>query len=333
MHNYSLDLRARRHILMAVLRPSLEYGCEVWSANKSQAKALESIQLRACKYILGCSVTTCDEPVRADLGLETLKYRRDFRKLKWYRKVKRMNNERLPFKLLSNEWNKVKSRGRPRKCWLSHVNSLKKELNLQDKVLEIKLIKEALDKRECEKFEMALQHKLKLRVYKELKHEVGFEEYSKHVKGPSSRLLFKFRSGTHGLFEELGRHAKEGGSQECPNCGACKESVEHVLFECASYDSQRQIFFDYMKQILTPEAFEAFNHSSIFDKTVFCLGEKQGMLINDECSSWYNRVGDFLMSVWDRRKEILYGNGLVGEVNRNNPTPECEVNGTECYDG
>ena len=333
LHNYGLDLRARRHILMAVLRPSLEYGCEVWSANKSQAKALESIQLRACKYVLGCSVTTCDEPVRADLGLETLKYRRDFRKLKWYRKVKRMNNERLPFKLLSNEWNKVKSRGRPRKCWLSHINSLKKELNLQDDVLEIKLMREALDKRECEEFEMALQHKSKLRVYKELKRGVGFEEYLKHVKGPPSRLLFKFRSGTHGLFEELGRHAKEGGSQECPNCGACKESVEHVLFECASYDSQRQNFFDYMKQILNPETFEAFNHSSIFDKSVFCLGEKQGTLINDECSSWYNRVGDFLMSVWDRRKEILYGNGLVGDVNQNNPTPECEVNGTECYDG
>ena len=40
-----------------------------------------------------------------------------------------------------------------------------------------------------------------------------------------------------------------------------------------------------------------------------------------------------LMSVWDRRKEILYGNGLVVEVSQNNPTPECEVNGTECYDG
>ena len=53
------------------------------------------------------------------------------------------------------------------------------------------------------------------------------------------------------------------------------------------------------------EAFEAFNYSSVFDKAVFCLGEKQGLLINDECSSWYNRVGDFLMSVWDRRKEIL----------------------------
>ena len=57
------------------------------------------------------------------------------------------------------------------------------------------------------------------------------------------------------------------------------------------------------------------------------------MLINDECSSWYNSVGHFKMSVWDRREKILYGNGLVGEVNRNNPTPECEVNGTKCYDG
>ena len=50
-----------------------------------------------------------------------------------------------------------------------------------------------------------------------------------------------------------------------------------------------------MKQVLTLEAFEAFNYSSIFDKAVFCLGEKQGTLINDECtcSPWYNRVGDF----------------------------------------
>ena len=82
-----------------MLRPSWEYGCEVWSANKSQAKVLELVLLRDCKYILGCSVTTCDEPVCAGLGLETLKQRRDLRKLKLYHKVKHMNDERLPFKL------------------------------------------------------------------------------------------------------------------------------------------------------------------------------------------------------------------------------------------
>ena len=40
---------------MAVLQPSLEYGNEVRNANKSQAKALESIQLHACNYVQGIS--------------------------------------------------------------------------------------------------------------------------------------------------------------------------------------------------------------------------------------------------------------------------------------
>ena len=60
---------------------SLEYSCEVWNANECQAKALESIQLLACQFILACCVTTCVEPVCADSGLKTLKNWRDFCKL------------------------------------------------------------------------------------------------------------------------------------------------------------------------------------------------------------------------------------------------------------
>ena len=82
----------------------------------------------------------------------------------------------------------------------------------------------------------------------------------------------------------MGRHSNRGGLQECPNCGACKESVEHVLFECSSYDSQRQTFFDYLKQVLLPADFEALFRDSVFDKAVFCLGDKQDMLVKDECS-------------------------------------------------
>ena len=52
LRNFALDLRTCRHIVMAVLRPSSDYGCEVRTA--CQAKALESIQLCTCKYILGC---------------------------------------------------------------------------------------------------------------------------------------------------------------------------------------------------------------------------------------------------------------------------------------
>ena len=93
-------------------------------------------------------------------------------------------------------------------------------------------------------------------------------EYLEYVKGVASRLFLKFPSGTHGLLEELGRHDsrhdKGGGSQECPNYGACKELVEHVLSESATYDSQRLDFLDYLKTVLPLDAFETFLRDRIF---------------------------------------------------------------------
>ena len=93
----------------------LEYDYEARNTNKCQAKALESIWVRVGKSIWQCSVTICDKPVCAYLGLKTLRDGRDFRQLKWYRKVICMNDTRLPFKLLSNECDKVKHEGHPRK--------------------------------------------------------------------------------------------------------------------------------------------------------------------------------------------------------------------------
>ena len=118
-----------------------------------------------------------------------------------------------------------------------------------------------------------------MRICRELEQETEFKEYLDYVKGAHSRLFLKFHSGTnYGLFEELGRH-KVGGSKKCPKCGACnevcKESVEHVLFECASYDSQRLDFLGYLKTVLPPDAFEAFLCGSILDKIAFCLGESK----------------------------------------------------------
>ena len=130
LHNFASEFKNCTHIYMAMLRPSLEYDCEVWNTNKCQDKVLESIQLYAGKYILGCCVTTCDEPVHVDLGLETLKIRRYFHKLKWYRKIKHMNNQKLPSKLITNRWDRVKSRGHHRKSLLAQADSLMKYLDL-----------------------------------------------------------------------------------------------------------------------------------------------------------------------------------------------------------
>ena len=73
-------MTARRLLLISVVRPTLEYGSEVWEGNKAQAAVLESVMIGA-KRILGCSSRTCNEAVRGDMGLDSLQGRRDEAKL------------------------------------------------------------------------------------------------------------------------------------------------------------------------------------------------------------------------------------------------------------
>ena len=72
------------------------------------------------------------------------------------------------------------------------------------------------------------------------------------VGDAGTRLLFKFRSGTHGLNEELGRHRGREGKSECVLCGVeleC-ESVVHVLWECSAYSNIRSTFVKKLRELL-----------------------------------------------------------------------------------
>ena len=58
-----------------------------------------------------------------------------------------------------------------------------------------------------------------------------------------SKLLFRFRSGTHGLNEELGRHNTRNNSKACFFfCEYEYESLEHILWECLEYSSIHKEF-------------------------------------------------------------------------------------------
>ena len=48
---------------------------------------------------------------------------------------------------------------------------------------------------------------------------------------------------------------KEVGSLECPNCEACKESVEHVFFQYAHVGCMipRYKFLHHLKEVLAPD--------------------------------------------------------------------------------
>ena len=54
-------------LLLAVVMPTLEYGSEVWEANKAEAAALKSVVLEGAKCTFGFSSRNCNEAVRGDM--------------------------------------------------------------------------------------------------------------------------------------------------------------------------------------------------------------------------------------------------------------------------
>ena len=134
----------------------------------------------------------------------------------------------------------------------------------------------------------------------------GTREFKKYLHGRSdegARLLFKFRSGTHCLNEELGRHSDRDGRVECTLCGAECESVAHVLWECSSYSACRDNFQEALKQLLGARYTE-FERLSTVEKNHICSVAKSW---EDDFDSLLHLVKEFIVTIWEVRKQKLYG--------------------------
>ena len=121
----------------------------------------------------------CNEADRGDMGLETLKSRRDKAKLKWWYKLASMSVRRCPRQLFVQEW-KVKPRtGRQRKPWNKHVDELFDVLGLpKGELLDdirkgqcplslfLLNVNESVSNSESKKYVEGLNSKVKLELYK-----------------------------------------------------------------------------------------------------------------------------------------------------------------------
>ena len=71
------------------------------SGNVIRGRPMHWSILGGVKKILGCSSRTCNEAVRGDMGIDTLRSRRDKAKLKWWYKLASMPENRYPKQLFS----------------------------------------------------------------------------------------------------------------------------------------------------------------------------------------------------------------------------------------
>ena len=85
--------------------------------------------------------------------------------------------------------------------------------------------------------------------------------------------MFKFRLGTHGLNEELGRHRGREGKTECSLCGNECENVSHVLWECSAYSSTTASFMKKLQELLEDD-YEDFESLENVEKSSYVLGSE-----------------------------------------------------------
>ena len=96
-----MTTRLARIIWMSLVRSVIEYGNEIWG--DACTNDFEKIQLQMGKRILRCSSRTSEEVVRGELGWERQKARGDEMRLRYWGKIKRMDNVTPNFQQYAEE--------------------------------------------------------------------------------------------------------------------------------------------------------------------------------------------------------------------------------------
>jgi len=196
-----LDTRIKRCILMNVIVPKLEYAGEVWEGNVKLVERLETLQMAAAKKILGCSKTTSNTVLRAELGMYSLKTNRDMRKLRWQYSLQNMQRKRLPAIVDRAVWKKS-TPGCPIR-WDSEVEKVWKEIGgKRDEILSTDegagykaKVRDMIEIREKGALRRKVDEEEHLEIYGWLGEGIGMKSYLHGPMDAAKNMKLRFRVG------------------------------------------------------------------------------------------------------------------------------------------
>jgi hypothetical protein len=117
LHNRKLDTEIRRVVLLAKLRPLLEYCSTVWhAATEAERSRLEGVMIRVLKRFLAVFENVHHDVLRMELGCRSLRSWMAQRVLEYGFRLHRMPTDRLPAAVQAAVWPRVQGADRPRMC-------------------------------------------------------------------------------------------------------------------------------------------------------------------------------------------------------------------------
>ena len=264
----NLSVKAAINVYQTVVRSTLEYGAVVWEEKRWEEA--EKIQREMARRILKCHSKTTNEAVLGELGLWTLKTRREFLMLKYWIKLSIIEDTRLTrqvFKLSKEEFTR-----RRRRNWCSKIYKLIVKYELHELWVNERLIRHPIElgvedhtipvlkkfwtkklitqvqKIEERTWRNAMVGKSKLRTYRTIKTRLRLEPYLLTEKeNVGSFWLTRIRSGTSTLRIETGRWKRpveKPQERKCLQCGSGDiEDEKHFILHCQKYHDLREEMF------------------------------------------------------------------------------------------
>ena len=237
----------------ALARPVVEYAAAVWGGVKWNEG--EVLQREMGRRILRCSTLMTNEVILGELGWTTLKGRRDWIRLRYWKRMVMMKGRRL-VRRVYEEGRKQQSEGRKSE-WCDYTKNLLEELGLErawENEEEVKgkgweaAVSKAIFEREQKQWLERMEGKEKLRTYRTLKRKLEYEEYLNGGGGEGREALTAVRGGTNALRIETGRHritnrhrALEVEERVCLVCASGEvEDERHFVMRCSYYADLRE---------------------------------------------------------------------------------------------
>ena len=164
--------------------------------------------MTTAKKILGCSSTTSNTVLRAELGMYPLETIRDVRKLKWQYKVNNMPEKRLPAIVDNSVWE-----GRAGIRWDNAVEKIWKDTGGgQEEVVSAEIfggyktaVKERIEERERQTLRNTAKEKEHLDIHGGLREDIRMKTYLHGPMDYAKKLKLPFRVGDLDLPERRKR--------------------------------------------------------------------------------------------------------------------------------
>ena len=279
----------------------LEYGSEIWSTG-SEINVLECVLLKYSKQVLGVKPQTSTLAAYGETGRFPLVLGQSLNVVKYWYRILTMEPSSV-VKCVYDELYSLHAKGHS--TWCCKIPNI---LNMYGHGADWDRqqtdlsgfnshIKEKIYSKYIDDWYNSIQNSVAnpiLRTYKLFKTEFQMEPYLTHVKHPQiRRSLSKFRTSSHMLRIETGRHQKpklEASQRTCLFCNTNDIDDElHLMLVCPFHADERFLLF---REINVEE---------------MCSSDKEQFIkiMKNKSEKGVRRLGRFLHQCFDKRKRSM----------------------------